>query len=261
MSRVSVKSGLCDSKDYYVSFCALEKTECKSGTIFYSNRQISWGRSSCLREQFVREKSLGECADGTCSPNALSCGELSFNSVRNNGACFVNNTMFGRCGDRCLWSPDDCVNEAWTFPSELCSCDQVQVGACRKDELLFCAVSPDGCDDKSTWLSPSEIASTTDFRCHLCRENTFILPVSENTTKSSSEKFENSDEPYDLVPNPGSSSNYGPFIGGTIGGVVGATVVMTIFIYLRKRQTRREQLSKAPFTVVDASQNDDVSEL
>jgi len=258
MSRKSVSGGFCSEQDYGRSGCALEKLECSSEQKFYSSRQIQAPgyRSSCSLPNYVRKQSLKQCADGTCSPNNASCTDLGLYDMNDTKTCLVENTLFGRCGDRCLWSPDDCVNETWKFPSQLCSCDQVQVGACKKDNQIFCAVSPAGCDDLSTWISPIEIKFTTDIRCFLCREKTVPFthyPVAVDNIEPS---------PTRAPSGAGVSENtIGAFVGGVVGGVAGATMVLFLFNFLRNRQTLNTE-AKAPLTFIDISKNDeDVSAL
>jgi len=266
MSRRSVKGALCSSLTSWSSNCALERSECPNEYVFSSTRQVV-PRSSCLLPKYVPDKSLGQCADGTCSPNKASCGEMEFSSsVNSTKNCPIENTLFGRCGDWCSWSPDECVDESWRFPSPDCSCDQVQVGACKRDDQIFCAVSPDGCDDKATWLSPSEVVSTADFRCYLCREKSNGMYHNPYEFENEEPYIPAAEEPY--IPaaedNTESSTRISIFIGGITGGVIGTAMVLALFLYVRKRQiqTSKDDGEKtAPCASVSISKKDDVSVL
>jgi len=291
MSRRSVQGGWCSRLTNFGSKCALERSECSNEHVYYSSRQIS-SNSACLDPTFLKEKSLGLCADNTCSPNEASCGDMGFYNVPIYKTCLVEDTLFGRCGDRCSWSPDDCVDENWIFPSPDCSCDQVQVGACKFNEynMILCAVSPDGCDAKTTWLSPSEVVSTTDFQCYLCREKNTGIYHDPNVVV-----IQEPDEPDDLVVNneepddpvvknqepddlvvknqdpfspaaedntESSSRAIAIFIGGITGGVIGTAMVCAIFLYIRKRQiqtSKGDGDKTAPCVSVIISKKDDVS--
>jgi len=232
----------------------------------------------CLWSQTIHEKRVGQCSDGACSPNKSSCGGLDFlDSQQSTENCDVDSTLFGRCGDRCSWSPDNCsAGEEWTFPSQGCNCDQVQVGACEKDGFIFCSVSPDSCDDKATWLSPVDVASTTPYQCYLCREK--IVPVAppvaapvaapvDNNKPSSEDSIIAVDnvKPSPAGSNPvggynpsassrGSKTNTGVVVGAVVGGVGGAVMVLVLFMFVRKRQDRNSRdVVNAPLPFVDVS--------
>jgi len=133
----------------------------------------------CLLQSNIKEKPLGRCQTGNreCSPNQKSCLGDWLNLEED---CLVKDTIFGSCDDRCSWSPDDCVSgEKWTFPSTGCSCDKVQVGACEKDGMKYCAVSYAGCDIETKWLSPLEAVD-----CFLCREVLYPPTSPTGTTPS-----------------------------------------------------------------------------
>lgn len=255
MPRNSVQGGWCPDLGYGNVSCVLEKTECPNENVFYSSRQIQLPgqiRSSCLDPKFVAEKSLGQCADGTCSPNAASCDKLGFYKYDTIDTCSIENTTFGLCGDRCLWSPDDCDNETWIFPSDSCSCDQVLVGACKKKEDIFCAVSLDACDDETTWLSPFEVVSTTDTRCYLCHEKPKGMYTPTPT-------------PYDPVKKVNTEPSLGTMIiiGVATGVAIGAVMMIAVFLCVRKRQARAcnddEKKKTIPCASVVISKEEDIS--
>jgi len=237
----------------------------------------------CLWSSTVHEKRVGQCSDGTCSPNKASCGSgLDFMDAKQSTEnCDVDSTAFGRCGDRCSWSPDDCsVGEEWTFPSEGCSCDKVQVGACEKDGQIFCSVSPDSCDDKATWLHALDVVSTTPNVCYLCRAKSIPIvpttapvaapvaaPVDLNkpSSKDSIIAVDNVKSPSaesnpSVGYNPSTSSkpsggpNTGVVVGAVVGGVGGAAMVLVLFMFARKRQIQNSRaVVKAPLPYVEVS--------
>lgn len=189
MTRKSVQNGYCaGGGDYH---CALERSECTDATSFRSSREMQGAPERahggvCLLQESMLGKPLGDCSISgtppnatTCAPNPAACkddevfqsGVKPLEGIFNPSGCVVENSVFGKCGDRCSWSPDDCAGgEDWTFPAEECRCDYVQVGGCTKDDQLFCAVSSDACDAKSTYLNPLQVAAENPFTCYLCRK-------------------------------------------------------------------------------------------
>jgi len=200
----------------------------------------------CLHSQTVQELAMGNCADGTCSPNEASCGDLGPHTNNDTKNCQTKETLFGRCGNRCLWSPVDCEGN-WVFPSEDCTCDKVEVGACEKDGSIFCSVSPDSCDKDSNWLSSLEVVRT-GYQCYLCREEAVTLDL----------EYENSEDVALLEDISEASDNSGTIIVGVTAGIVGAVMVLIVSLFIRRRQIKPS--NKAPFPAVDL-QKDDVSVL
>jgi len=248
-----VQAGWCPGAN---TQCVLEKAECPPEYSWRSSRQMQGAPNVahggiCLHSVTVKEMPMGNCADGTCSPNGASCGDLGPHNVINTENCQAKDTLFGRCGDRCAWSPDDCVDYNWVFPSEGCTSDKVETGACEKDGLIFCSVSPDACDEDSTWLSRLEVVSTTDFRCYLGRQGAVILDL----------ESEDSGDVAGIEDRSETSSNSTAITVGVIGGAVGAVMVLIVFLFIKKRQNQQSKTSvNAPFPAVEL-QKDDVSVL
>jgi len=257
MSRKSVQGAYCPDKGYGTDACILQKSECPTNARFSSSREMQGSPNIahggiCLHSQTVHEMPLGSCVDGTCSPNEASCGVLGLHSVKDVETCLVKNTAFGRCGDRCSWSPDDCGDNKWIFPSQGCSCDQVEVGACEKDGHIFCAVSSDSCDDTSIWLSRDRVKSTTAYQCFLCREKT--KPIEPDTNEDL-----NNEDGANVSPDRASRGT-SALVGGLTGGLVGAAMVVILFLFIRKRQAGKAGKTKIPMKAVDV-ETDNVSVL
>jgi len=280
MVRKSVQAGYCDYPDY---ICALEKSECPDA-IFRSSREMQGAPERahggvCLLQETTRENLLGNCVSETsgtvCSPNKDSCD--GFGDFHLSGACMVDDTKFGQCGDnQCAWSPENCLDsEEWNFPSENCSCDQVKVGACEKDGDIFCAVSSDACDDKSEWLSPLDLSVETNVDCFLCNEIKTAPASSSIGGDSTSSSFDNPNlSPYYSGSEPSSISSSSTSAQGlqpiviisTIVGVV-AIIAVTLAALIRLRQVKAsmQQSRKAvvpppaTFTLQKTSDSDNVS--
>ena len=98
---------------------------------------------------------IGRCGDsGECSNVASGC-EDEDTWVEHDETCTVTQDLdsdtdltyvtYGKCGDRCVWSPDDCIEgEDYIRKSPECTADRVQIGACI-DGYAFCSVSADSC--------------------------------------------------------------------------------------------------------------------
>jgi len=292
MSRKSTQAGYCDYPDYV---CALEQSDCPEA-VFRSSREMQGAPERahggvCLLQESIRGKLLGNCVSSetsstVCSPNKESCSIGGFSEgFQLSGSCTVDNTKFGRCGkDRCSWSPENCSdNEEWNFPSEDCSCDKVRVGACESNGEFFCAVSKDACDNKSSWLSPLELAAETDVDCFLCNTKKSVSTSSSstatvyaNTLRTDSSFGESANERSSLLStattttiNQNSSTQIGPLFYGIVGGLAVSIVVVVALATIRLRQIRvsieekKNEKKKLPGSVNmdDTSQFEDVSVL
>merc|ERR1711933_697822 len=220
-------------------------------------------------QESIREFQVGNCVSETsgtvCSPNEDSCE--GFGQFSLSGACMIDDTKFGRCGNNhCAWSPDSCSEgEEWNFPSNDCSCDQVKVGACEKDGDVFCAVSRDSCDDKSEWLSPLEVSMKSDIDCFLCNE--MKAPTSQSVEYPNPSSYNVRSEPSSTSSSVTSSSSQGaqPIFYGVIGALVGMIVVVSVAAIIRLRQVKAtaQENKKATvppptsFTIDKTSESDD----
>ena len=99
---------------------------------------------------------IGRCADsGECSNLASTC-EDSSSFVALDENCTVTQDLsagedvykyvtYGRCGDRCVWSPENCrEGEDYTPFDPDCKADKVQIGACFAGHA-FCAIGAESC--------------------------------------------------------------------------------------------------------------------
>lgn len=97
---------------------------------------------------------IGRCGDsGECSNTPYGCEDEetwdehdeTCTVTRDLGNAELAYVTYGKCGDRCVWSPDDCMEgEDYVRKSPECTADKVQIGACF-DGFAFCAVSADSC--------------------------------------------------------------------------------------------------------------------
>lgn len=249
MTRLSVQGGYCGD---YAGGCALEKTDCVNPGDFLSSREMQSSPGahggSCLWQDSIRETRLGRCSNGYCSPNAESCVQGGYDESPSN--CVVENTKFGSCGgNRCAWSSDHCHDtEDWAFPSKDCSCDKVQVGGCRKgDGEVFCAVSPDACDDESEWLGVLKVKSEAGYDCFLCRETSVGGSGEGNQDGNGGGNQDgtgggngNRGKPTNQSSSgERSSSNTLTIFGSTVGAIAGLSLLVFAGLYMSKKRRKR----------------------
>lgn len=296
MPRKSLQAGYCS---YPGSYCALEETDCLSGAdTFSSSRQMQSTPGahggSCLLQEFVKEIVLGKCGEGgRCSPNAASCDGSALSSYVKDDitdpTCTIGSTKFGKCGDRCSWSPQDCNDgEQWTFPDNECTCDIVRVGGCVKDGFTYCSVSNLACDTTSVWFGPTAITAETGNICYICRQPTTDDDgVHGNFGGGTDDDGEDGTMYDDGVGGTndgedggmdddrvggnyvgggmkGSSkkSSAGAIVGGSLAGVAGAAAVIAAFVLVKYKRSNKVKRPEAPVTIPSTDDgNEDVSVL
>lgn len=269
MVRQSLQGGYC----YYPeNVCAFEKNECLDTDKFASSREMQDAPGAhggiCLKQSKILSTLLGKCEDNTCSPNAASCPNPGsyVESPANDDSCLIENTTFGSCGNRCSWSPESCLaGETWTFPAQDCSCDQVQVGGCMKDDEFYCAVSPKGCDEFSAWMSPLDTVDASGKTCFLCREN---MPPEDGDPSSSGDGDSGSTGNNGPTNSSSNGNNKSPrdetplVIGATVGIIVCIAAVAFAALYQRRhtRAVRAKKMEKAPAEAIPKTDaGDDIS--
>jgi len=228
MTRRSVQGGYCASE----GICAIEKQGClKPDEDFRSSREMQGAPERahggvCLLQETIRGQPIGKCGNGDCAPNAESClygGDDFLTHLEKSSTCQVDTSFFGRCASRCAWSPDDCNDgEGWEFPINTCSCDNVEVGACRKGQgEVHCAVSPDACDADQAWIRPTDVISVAGFNCFLCRE----LSMADNNGDSGDNDSSNLNGNYGMTKKMEEKSSTGAIVGITVGILAAVTLI------------------------------------
>ena len=96
---------------------------------------------------------IGRCgASGKCANLAERCeDEASF--IEQDSTCTVTQDLrdyspvvYGKCGDRCVWSVSDCLpEESYVKSTPECTADVVEIGACWAG-TAWCAVSAESCN-------------------------------------------------------------------------------------------------------------------
>merc|ERR1712176_82928 len=185
--------------------------------------------------------------------------------------CKIENTLFGRCGDRCSWSPDDCAfglngREKWTFPSEECTCEKVRVGGCQKDGNIFCAVSEDACDDLSEWLSPLDVTKSFNVECFLCNEvgegnfGDGSSIYATTTYTGSSKTFSSSTERNGQI-SQNNEENAIALVAGILVAIFGSLCIVLLCSFYKYSQKEKEVLPKfvPPISEIEDSPSFDTS--
>lgn len=240
--RKSLKPGVCG---FMNPVCALEEPSCVEDVDFLSSREMEGGASGhggdCANQSKLRKINVGRCVGGPCAPNVESCGS-SNDFIPNDVACTVGNTIYGKCGERCSWSPNDCLSgEFWKFPADDCSCDQVQVGACKLNysnfESYTCAVSALGCDDSSVWVNPLDLPIQSNIECFLCRQVTLAPDPAESLAPAPAESADVIEklEPI-VIKEKKNNSNTVAVTSGLVCGIFIAVCATTYIIVFRRRR-------------------------
>lgn len=259
IQKKSVRSGLCEGSSGY--FCALEATKCNDSDSndtfdFYSSFEISETAvahgGNCYQYDTLVQYPLGKCVGGPCGPNAESCGDTNLFSEEDTQSCTVQNTRYGMCGNRCSWSPNDCQSsEFWSFPAEECSCEFVRVGACIKmigdHTSVTCAVSPDGCDTSSEWVSAVDVPFQHSVECTLCRKPS---TQSGETIKENLDIVEAETESNEVVMSSNvnesvDESNDQFFLSSLLGSLIGGILVALVISFLSLLAYRRSRTQKS----------------
>lgn len=120
---------------------------------------------------------IGRCGDsGWCANLAVRCDDPS-SFVPYDPTCTITQdlaapgpnmtfTTYGKCGDRCVWSPQDCLTgEDYVKNDPACTADQTKIGSCFAGHA-FCAVSAAACDGEP-WLSHEQTAQEIGVNCFL----------------------------------------------------------------------------------------------
>ena len=241
IEQKSVRSGFCSSSSRL--FCALEETKCSESDsiiddsfVFSSSREIETTPDAhggyCRRYDAFKDLRFGRCIDGLCGPNAESCGNNNMLGEDDTNTCTIESTLYGKCDDRCSWSPNECQSgELWSFPVDDCTCEKVLVGACVTSigthTSVTCAVSPDGCDKSSIWVSVIDLTIEHQVECTLCRQ-----PSSQFGENLDVDVFSNANE--------GNDESTDMLIGGIAVGFFSALVVFGISFYAYRRSSRKK---------------------
>jgi len=282
-SRKSVSSGGCllAGAGGMESFCALSSTQCPSvafpAMVFRSTREMEFegGWASCLTRANTEKIYIGKCGDDKCAADQFSCDDAYggvYSPVRSGSMypeCQIKNALFGSCNGRCVWSSNDCVTgETYTLPSKPesyvptetdCTCDNVQVGGCKRDGApIYCAVEAAACDSQQRWLSPQEVVDQEDKSCYLCRKDITPTnnppPVTPSPVSAPVQPV--NDKPSPSPPSPTTitnnnsktnnndsknSTNNGLIVGVAVGGTLIVLIpLIAAFILFRRRRNQKE---------------------
>jgi len=192
-----VEAGGCYIGDVFQK-CALESTECPSGTTFKSSVEVrQLNQVPCPADEIVTGKCTSSMEQIDCTGNAEGC----FLPVKfeKNEVCTVHSnketnvaSMYGMCREssaeggnwrkhRCVWKKSECVEKIEIYwharqPEgdwlEACQCEHTQTGGCAYsngfETLYYCAVTELGCADPSSYLTSFEMNAIGQ-TCMLCQ--------------------------------------------------------------------------------------------
>ena len=102
-----------------------------------------------------------------------------------------------------------------------CSCEIVEVGACRKGlGEVHCAVSPDACDIAQAWIRPTDVISVAGFNCFLCREKSM-----GDNNGDSGDNDSKANGNYGMTKKMEEKSSTGAIVGITVGILAAVTLI------------------------------------
>jgi len=282
-----VESGAClTATDQYkpleLEQCALKQSDCTSGAIYKSSRELTELIDTqpdapgvmCATSAWTQDLTTGRCSGASssqfkCTGDSTGCAESSgfvqdssCSVVRDNSgrtdafgkkpfslypACSINGE------DKCRWDLKGCDFSGYSTVgspvSALCTCDAVQTGACfhASTQSYFCAVSEDSCDAQSRFISATELHNPNgpDVECRLCRPLGIPRPKTVSASSSSGNAFGNS----------GAAGAIG--VSFLVGAVV-AFVVVSIVIVKRRKTTEIEESHESNFSIDDKEEEEEV---
>jgi len=264
----SVLPGKCnylDQNNFYG--CALTSTDCSAG--FQSSRDTFHDAhsGSCHARDALLLTYTGKCTDEdicTGHPSACLNPDKFVRTIKEctvvpvlgrNEVVVTPGATFGRCDDTCYWSSDDCIApEQWSIASSNidCSCDKVQVGACKDSGgNYYCAVEEASCTE-GTFIAARDLRDDVDAPdCRLCP-----IPVKFTTTSVSMESssassmdVEAPSEDTEAAPLAATkpNSNTGTIAGAAVGGTL-AAVIVCAFVFFVGRKFMAKNIEKQRFS-------------
>jgi DAP10 membrane protein len=262
-----------------------EETYCDDGTWVaahflrgYSGEPLRY----CTGE--IANVVIGRCGTtGPCSNLSDRCDDPSA-FIEYDPTCTIptdlkdmSRTVYGKCGDRCVWSDQDCVGgESYVKWADECTSEYVEIGACWAG-YAFCAVSVESCVQQNMPAEPffthQELFEQVGAKCFLTDipeppssppvQNTAPAPSSAPIARPSSSAAFTSE---------GNTSGAGGLSTGGIAGIVASAAVVTGLLvgYVAykmgvrssvndKGTTTTEQRTR-PMTAVEASEQIQVEE-
>mmetsp|Transcript_8701 Transcript_8701/g.9610 ORF Transcript_8701/g.9610 Transcript_8701/m.9610 type:complete len:343 (+) Transcript_8701:104-1132(+) len=312
--RKSVDAGLCHPTNrtiYAGAYCSLSSEECFEDFSFRSSREETQQqyKGSCLQRKNTQRVKIGQCEDGKgacASVKELCATPKSFSPSSKNCEVMMDvnprptiKTKYGSCVSggikSCFWSSGKWCDNPSSFKLDYgCNCQDVVVGGCEKDGIVFCAVNEKSCDDLSNWIQPDEIVEKTGTKCYLCRESPgatstqlpaaptqlpaaptrLPMPVSAPTrapilrVPTIPEPTELQTDPFPLKQedtlslnkndgyNNNVNDNAGVIVGSISGAIAFALILIIALLYAVHRRNQRHKASRA----IDSSADIDLSQ-
>lgn len=114
----------------------------------------------CANDVDFEWSGLQTSGQGPCSNHAGRCHDPS-GFVEYDVTCTITTdlksslpTIYGKCGDRCVWSDKDCVDgEVYNKWDPACTSESVEIGSCFAG-YAFCAISAEACLQKGEPFEP-----------------------------------------------------------------------------------------------------------
>jgi len=163
---------------------------------------------------------------------------------------FSGFTTYGRCDDRCVWSPKDCqAGEVYVRDDPKCTADKVFLGACL-DGFGYCTVSNSTCTNldgvtKEPYKSHDEILEDLGINCVLGS----LPPIRSKNPPTAVAPTQTPTRMVTTVPgtvDDGTALTQGTIIGIAIAvAVVGGILIGFGTMYYKKKEIKAEQERKS----------------
>ena len=156
----TVYAGICKQNDKLVCGVVEKQDFCDDGSWEPPHSVADSGNPNRICAYYPDTMVIGRCgSDGPCSNLASRCTDPESFILRDPNCRITKDysdesssnkfggkyTTYGKCGDRCVWSPDDCLDGEEYINDDIdCTADKVKIGACL-DGFGYCTVSKKTC--------------------------------------------------------------------------------------------------------------------
>jgi hypothetical protein len=155
----TVYAGTCKKNDKLVCGVVEKQEFCDDGSWQPPHVVADAGQPNRICAYYPDTMVIGRCGlDGPCSNLASRCDDPDSFIFRDPNCRITKDygdessskfggkyNTYGKCGDRCVWSPDDCLDgEEYVNDDIDCTADKVKIGACL-DGFGYCTVSRKTC--------------------------------------------------------------------------------------------------------------------
>jgi hypothetical protein len=182
----TVYAGTCKQNDKLVCGVVEKQDFCDDGSWQPPHVVADSGHPNRICAYYPDTMVIGRCgSDGPCSNLASRCTDPDSFILRDPNCRITKDygdessskfggkyTTYGKCGDRCVWSPGDCLDGEEYINDDIdCTADKVKLGACL-DGFGYCTVSRKTCTNVDgitvePYYTHDEFKTKFDTNCYL----------------------------------------------------------------------------------------------